>query len=480
MTKKDKWFIAISISTSMLLFSFSFWLGFPGYFQCRDIYDSLSVTTNHWHPVFIARSLQSLYFLFGEHSFYLFALNLFCFQTGTLLFALALYIRTRKVIVYVLFSVTILGNIFFQNFTQLNNFGFSMLLWLGCSMVFFQILVPIAHARIDYAAKAATGLVFLFSLLWRHNAILSVYPLFILFIYLYLKNKNMGNGVAYVFRFISLMVACACILVFIVRAHPYLLSKNISKDTANHIFLHPIVGMVVPANDSSFIPQEWYEENKDFSDVEEMYEKYPTFADPFNVGWRPFDSNRPFIRGELDGLEALWLKGIRTYPVNYLKHVSGFIKEMWIQTPMWIFDPDQIQRASVSLRHIKIASGFPENERCIVFSPLRKSIYSFLFEYKIVLNHIVGVGIGFLILMASSGIWVIAPSFRDELLLFAVSTSLSSCCTAIGVCIFSPVTNTRYMSPVLVLSLISLISFSTWCWLALDKIQQQQKVRKEW
>lgn len=472
MAKKDKWFIGIAVSTSVFLLSFAFWLGFPGYFQCRDIYDSLSVTTNHWHPVFIARNIQCLYALFGRHSFYLFFLNLFCFHAGTLLFVLALYIKTRKPIVYALFAVTAIGNIFFQNFVQLNNFGFSMLLWLGCSMVFFQITVRITNAHVGFALKGATGIVFLFTLLWRHNAIISVYPLFLFFTYLILKRKRTSHATAYALRFVSLMIAGACILVFIVKAHPYVLSSNVSKDAANHVFLHQIAGMVVPANDPSFIPQEWYEKNKKFNDVVDMYEKYPTLADPFNVGWRPFNRNRPFVRDELDGLKTFWFKGILTYPANYLKHVSGFIKEMWFQNPKWIFNSDQIQRASGSLRHVGIASGFPENERRIALTPLRKSIYDFLFNHKLLLNHIVGVGIGFLVLLASGGIWILVPSLRNEMLLFTVSTSLSSCCTAIGVCMFSPATDPRYMSPVLVLSLISLISFATWLWLTFRNSQK--------
>jgi len=469
MTRKDRWFITIAISTSVFLFSFVFWLGFPGFFQCRDIYDSLSVTTDHWHPVFIARFVQCLYSLFGRHSFYLFALNLFCFYAGTLLFVLALYLRTRRTMWYALFATTAIGNIFFQNFVQHHSFTFPMLLWLGCSMVFFQILVHITNAHIGFAVKVATGIVFLFPLLWRHNAILSVYPLFLLFTYLHLKKKDMGSVPAYALRFISLMSAGACVLVLVVKGHPYLLSRNVSKTVANPTFLHQIAGMVVPANDQSFIPQEWYEENKDFSDVVEMYEKYPFLADPFNVGWEPFDSNRPFARGEIDGLQTLWFKGILTYPSNYLKHVSGFCRKMWFQSPKWIIDSNHIQGAPVGSRHIGIASSFPESERHIAFTSLRKNIYDFLFEHKVLLNHIVGVGIGFIVLLASGLIWIMVPSSRGEMLLFTVSTSLSSCCTAIMVCIFSPCLETRYMSPVLVLSLISLIGFVTWCWLALSK-----------
>lgn len=114
MNRKDKIFISITILTSVALFAFVFWLGFPGYFQEADIYNYLSVTTNHWHPVIIARFLESLYFLFGRHTFYLFALNLFCFYAGFAFFITALYLRTRNVLAYALFLITAIGNIFFK------------------------------------------------------------------------------------------------------------------------------------------------------------------------------------------------------------------------------------------------------------------------------------------------------------------------------------------------------------------------------
>ena len=82
MNKQDRIFIFGTILTCMALFGFVFWLGFPGYFQEGDIYNSLSVRTDNWHPVFIARWVECLYYLFGKHSFYLFALNIFCFYSG--------------------------------------------------------------------------------------------------------------------------------------------------------------------------------------------------------------------------------------------------------------------------------------------------------------------------------------------------------------------------------------------------------------
>ena len=467
MNRKDKIFISLTILTSVALFAFVFWLGFPGYFQEDDIYNYLSVTTNHWHPVSIARFLQSLYFLFGRHTFYLFALNLFCFYAGFAFFITALYIRTRNVLAYALFLITVIGNIFFQNFTQYNSFTFPMLMWLGCSMIFFQILVPVKNRYLRIAMKMLTGMVLIFALLWRHNAIVSIYPLCILFIYFYLKQKRITSKANYVLRFLALLVVSACILGFIVKVYPYVLAESMSKNMANKIFLLQIAGMVVPANDHSFIPQTWYENGKNFQNVKERYARYPQNADQFNDEWEQWSIVRPFKKDELSGLEMLWLKGILKYPSNYIKHVAGFCKTMWFQYPDWIFDSNAIQKPPANPWQIVIASNFSENERKITFSFTQKRIYDFLIRHKIVINHMVGVAIGFLILSVTGFMWLFLPSFRSDLLLFTLSTSLSTFFTAVVVCIFSPITDSRYMSPVLPLSLISLIGFITFLYLAI-------------
>jgi len=251
-------------------------------------------------------------------------------------------------------------------------------------------------------------------------------------------------------------------MILIVVVLPYLLSSKMSKRTTNHIFLHQIAGMVVPANDDSFIPQVWYDGNKNFQDVKVMYNKNPTFADPFNVGWEPFGDNTPFKKRNLKGLKTIWVKGIITYPGNYLKHISRFINKMWYQKPGWILNPTQLQKSPQHPSHIKIASKFSKNERSIKFSSIQKDIYNFLYTHRLVFNQIFGISIGILILIITSVIWIKKSSLQNERLLYPFSVSLSSFATSIGVSIFSPSTDPRYMSPVFVISLISLISFLSW------------------
>lgn len=461
MMRKDRCFIAITFLTSVILFAFVFWLGFPGYFQTGNIYNSIALLTDNWDPVFISFFLKVLYALFGKHSFYLFALNIVCFYAGLFFYITALYLRTKNSVWYALFCITAIGNLFFQNFVSYNTFALPMLLWLGCSLVFFQLVVEIKPCFIALIIKGVTCIVFLFSLLWRHNAILSVYPLFLLFIYLFLENRKGVLGRAYIFRFVSLMLFSGAALACIVLISPYLFSNNLSNTTTNHIFLHQIAGMTVPADDPSLIPQEWYENGKDFEDVKAIYQKEPLFADPLNVPWEPYDSSRPFKR-DLSGLQMIWLKGLFTYPVNWSKHIMRFYKKMWFQNAGWFLSPYRMQESPLPLWHVYVASQFPENERYISFTPFRKKMYKLLYNHRIVLNHIVGITIGFCVLLVSGCFWVMVPAFREPMLLFSVSTSLSSFCSAVTIPMFSPTADPRYLSLVLVLSLISVIGFIAW------------------
>lgn len=333
-----------------------------------------------------------------------------------------------------------------------------MILWLGLSMVFFRILVPIRNKALNSIFILLISLILLFALFWRHNAIISIYPFFILFIYSFLKNCNSNY---FIQKYISLLIISAFILIAAVKIHPYLLTSKITETTANHIFLHQIVGSVVAEDDSSLIPVEWYEKGKGFEDVKKLYQKYPLHADPFNVDWEPWVSDRPFKSGEIKGLKSVWIQAITTYPVNYIKHISRYFEAMWLQEPGWIFNSDQIQIGPVHPWHRSVARNFPENERKITFSPLRKKIYSSLFNNKILFNHIAGVSLGFLLFITTGFLWVFKHKYRSEILLFSLCASFSTCISAVMFCIFTPAPDPRYMSPILVLSSIGLLSFLT-------------------
>lgn len=334
-----------------------------------------------------------------------------------------------------------------------------MLIWLGSSLVFFYIVVPIKNYCLNRFVKIVIATIFLFALLWRHNAIISIYPLFILFVYLFLKNREDINHYKFILRFILIFFLCGLGLVIVVKTFPHILSKNIVKYTANHIFLHQIAANVVPENDSTMIPEEWYAKGKNFQDVKKLYNKHQLLADPFHTPWAA--SYQPFKFGEIKRLKIIWLKSILKYPANYLRHIYKFINAMWFQEPGWILNAKQIQNFNSYPKHVLISSNFPEDERKITFSQKKKKIYVFLLKNRIVLNHIIGVYLGFILLIINSCLWIIWPKIRCSILLYSLSYSISACFTAVGVCAFSPTTYPRYMAPVLILSLISFIAFLT-------------------
>ena len=463
MSRKDTCFITLVILSALAQFIFVFWLGFPGYIHCIDIYDSLALKLNNWHPVIIARLHQLLFALFGKHTFYLFAWNLICFYGGTLFFILALYLRTRWMGWYALYAVTAIGNFFFQNFVSHHSFTLPMMLWLSSAMLFFLLVVDIKNRRRARLMQWATGGMFLLSLLWRHNAILSIYPFSLLIGYLWLASSAQGlTRRTYTLRLLTFMLLSGVLMAGIVTGIPRLLSAEADRQMIRHPILHQIAGMVVPAEDASLIPASWYEEGVDFAYVKNLYDAYPTFADPFNMPRARFHTLRPFRLGELDGLYTVWLKAFCTYPEHYLRHVSRFIDNMWDQYPIWIFNPDNVQHDHRNAEKGDIVLDFPEAERRIRFSPLRKQLYTYFYERRLLLNHSVGVWGGFILLGAGSILWLATPRLRNTVLLLSICAAMSACLTAVGVCAFSPATNSRYMSPVMVLSLIALIAFVAW------------------
>lgn len=267
------------------------------------------------------------------------------------------------------------------------------------------------------------------------------------------------------FKFIALS-ALLCLAVVILISRVLQTSQSYP---ANHPFLHQIAGACVPANDSSCFKDEWYYPHKSFSDVKALYEKYPLNADPMNVAWG-YDDERPFKHEKLQGLKTQWIKSIAKHPLNFLTHEARFFKAMWFQNPAWMFDVKKMQEKAKHEWHISVVSDFKESQRSIAFTPLQEKIYSFLFHHKIVLNHAWGVSVGFIILVLSSvilwkrrkGIFT-NVSQNNALLVFCFSVSFANFWSAFFIAAFSTVPESRYMSPILPMSIIALTGFIALC-----------------
>lgn len=449
-SKKDKTFCFFVAMLCSSLFAFTFWLGFPGYHLIGDTYNSIFTIKDNAHPVFVAYFIHLLYLVFGKNLYYLFLINILPFYLGLWFLICGFYLRFKTRWALLLVFPTFIGNIYFQNFVQYTNFGLSMLLFLAYSIAFFMTLVPLGKKTLKRLIIFLLIVCF-FTLLWRHNAIFSIFPISFILIYNFLQDKNLKT-------FIKLSGLSAILCLSIAILVPKILTLGVSYP-ANHAFLHQIAGACVPSNDPTCFKQEWYYPHKTWEDVKQLYAQYPLNADPFNVPWW-YHELRPFKHQKLDGLQSQWIKSILKYPKNFIKHELRFFKAMWIQEPTWIFNAQQIQTLH-NLSSPWDLSSFPQNQMQITFSPLREKIYTFLFNHKILFNHFWGVCISFLVMCLSSITFLLGN--RNPILVFSFSVSFAGFWSAFFISAFTTVPETRYMSPILPMAILSLIGFIAFC-----------------
>ena len=459
----EKIFIIVNCIIVLILFIFQFWLGFPGYFQWADNYviigEAIANNYYNWHPVIIPLTLHFLYKIFGVHSYYLFFINLFLFYLGLALIIISLYHRFKTKKVLLIYLLIFIKDIYFMNFSQVKDSTASMFIWLLYSLIFFQLSMPINNRYIRLFMKIFTAIILLFGLLWRHNMIVTIYPIFILFTYLLLKNKNIKNIKNYIKSFVILMLMWAIILICIVKVFSYK-----SNYTTYNLILLQIAGCSVPANDDSLIPKEWYEDGKTFEDVKKTYNDNPLNADDFSTGWA---KDKPFENSNIKSsdLKKVWIKYIFKYPINYIKHINRFFIEFCIKNKKswWLMNSDTIQRLDIGFNnaHIPIINRFNSNEQKITFTPLREKIYNFLFKNMFHIPIIFCVISTFIIFIINFILIFIKRIFNSNLLIYSFSVSFSSIATIFIVVSFTPVVDIRYIYPVYPISIISLISFFT-------------------
>ena len=403
--------------------------------------------------------MHFLYKIFGVHSYYLFFINLFLFYLGLALIIISLYHRFKTKKVLLIYLLIFIKDIYFMNFSQVKDSTASMFIWLLYSLIFFQLSMPINNRYIRLFMKIFTAIILLFGLLWRHNFIVTIYPIFILFTYLLLKNKNIKNIKNYIKSFVISMLMWAIILICIVKIFSYK-----SNYATYHLFLLQIAGCSVPANDDSLIPNEWYEDGKTFEDVKKTYNDNPLNADNFSTGWK---KGRPFKNSNIKSsdLKKVWIKYIFKYPINYIKHINRFFIEFCIKNKKswWLMNSDFIQRLDIgfSNAHIPIINRFNSNEQKITFTPLREKIYNFLFKNMFHIPIIFCVISTFIIFIINFILIFTKRIFNSNLLIYSFSVSFSSIATIFIAVSFTPVVDIRYIYPVYPISIISLISFFT-------------------
>lgn len=467
LTTKDTIFLGGVVILCVGIGAFTFWLGFPGVVQI-DAWYNVGLHKGNWHPVFISYFLELLYMLFGKHLYYLFLCNLIPFYVGICFIICGFYIRFRTPLALIFIFPTFIGNIYFHNFVQYHSFALPMMLFCLYAMLLFHILASpvLQNKKVVLGFFWIAFFILMFcTLLWRHNAIFSVFPICFVLIFLFLQNNNFN-----LLRYTVSLAFSAIIMISIVVLVPKILTKD-KEYPANHMILMQIAGSCAPANDSSCFLEEWYNPNKTFEDVKKIYRDTPTNPDYFAAPW--VDSPVFKTNQELPYLARQWIYSILSHPINFIHHELLFIRNMWFTHPVWILSPKEIQEPFFNPLWITDIK-FPENEQKITFTPAQEAIYSFLYTYRITFFiPPVYVAMGIVLLIISSRLlykkYVRGHQADDNniqhiLLVFVWSTSFASFGTALMVALFSPVTAERYMSPVLPLSLMALIGFIAFLW----------------
>ncbi|WP_028330348.1 hypothetical protein [Brachyspira alvinipulli] len=426
--KKDTLFLLISFFICILLFIFQYWLSFPGYFQYPDSLSSMSeaitLYLDNWHPLIISLFLNILYKLFGYNTYYILFLNLSLWYIGIYLITISLYLKYKNKLFVLLLFTGFLANLFFLNINHIKDVTSSLWIWCLCSLIFFSIIIPLQNKYINILS-----IIFLIvGMLWRHNSIVTIYPIFIMFSYLILKDINFDLK-NYLLSFIRLMIIFAITLIIIYLSFPAIFkTSNYGKYATNHLFLLQISACAVLSNDDSMIPKEWYADGKTFDNVKKLYYLDPCNGDVLGAPWA---KEAPFIRGkELPHLKSVWLKYILKYPFSYIKHISNFaIKLYTINT--WKINVKDIQINNMEVDFSKDIYNLFKHDNYVSFTPIKNSIYSFLYEYLPDINILFFIVLSAIIFLLSLYFIIFKNKIINIILLFSFSTSFSAIATAL-------------------------------------------------
>ena len=468
---KDYSFINKVEIASILLFAFQYWLLYPGYFSYwdtwRSILNALYNTSVNWDPVFVDLSIKFIDKIDFTMSFFFF-INLFLWYCGIFFIIISLYNKFKNQLVILLLLISFILQIFISNIEYVKDNTATLYFIFSCSIIFLIIFIPMNN-RNKNILKIISVISLIIAMLYRHNFIVTVYPILIWFTYDFLKNKNITNIKKYLFYFLVIMFFNAIILMSIFFIFPKIFIKDPTKLTSYGGIYLQIVGCVVPANDSSVIPQYWYVKDKNFNDVLEEYNKNPFDGVPY---WEKI-----FLNYEIKDLKKIWIKSILKYPLNYFKHMINYTKNMWF------FKYEYATYYHCSPDHIQDYINYPNNVTLFKLHNVSDSIYNTRFFkenkgiqftelkykiYAIIVNHFPNINVSIFIILSiilfvfTLFLLILKKTFRVDILIFSFSMSFSAVATAIIVATFTPsiVFHTyRYIYPVIPIAILSLIGF---------------------
>ncbi|KLI21921.1 hypothetical protein SU46_00995 [Brachyspira hyodysenteriae] len=459
---RNKIIIFNIIFINLCFLIFHFWLGFPGYWQNVDNYlimeQSVNSITNNVHPIIIALTLKIFYSIFGYHSFYLFLINLICWYLGLSLIMIALYKYFKSKWVLILFLLNLISNMFFQNISQLKDVTTNMYIWLLLSILFFILFVNVKNNYLKVLIYVSIYVLLILSLLWRHTAIMTIYPLMIYFVYLFLKKKNISLK-KYVTLFCSYMLILAIVFVIIVKGFPYIILDRENRNNdfpTDLIYLLDIVACAVISDDSNLIYDNEYRNGANFNTIKEKYNSNPAWID--------------YMLGDLNIKNARnkWVKAVLKHPISYLRQKLTMFLAYTTHSVGYIYNYEGISGTAFyynnsinALKEIndKVLPHFKQNERGLFFNNFRKSCYSFLYSNLIKIKHIFFVIPSFLIMIACIYFIIFKKKYINNLLILSFASSLGAIATTFSVVFITISADVRYIYPLISTSIIAIISF---------------------
>ncbi|WP_157151898.1 hypothetical protein [Brachyspira sp. SAP_772] len=475
--KKDYLFVNKIELVGILLFAFQYWMFYPGYFGNWDTWRAITQgvyypsLSSNWHPIILDLSIAIIDKIGLTMSVFLF-INLFLWYISISAIIISIYIKTKNKLIILLFLISFILQIFLYNIEYLKDSVSTLYVIFSYSIAFFIIMTPLKNKN-KTILKIISLLSLIIGMLHRHNFIVTVYPILIWFTYDYLKTKNIASIKKYLFSFTCIMFINAIILMGIYFIFPRIFIKNITKTATYHIYNLQIACCLVPANDSSLIPENWWGENKSFKDLVEQYNKDPFYGDPIL-------NDRIFVAPSTSELKKVWIKSILKYPKNYIKYMFNYIKAMWtleyrkmqIEQSYTKEYTDKIiskmfdrglRTVMNSSNDFKDTKFYKENQE-IKFTELKKSIFDFLIIIMPNINVFLFILISIILFFVSGIFLLLKKEFINSILIFTFSVSFSSVATAIIVAVFTPVVvwyQYRYIYPVIPISILSLIGFIT-------------------
>ena len=475
-SKEKDSFIILTVFVSLVLFIFHLWIFFPGFLYDWDwnavrarVFYNQSVSNSN---PFLYQLVTSLLFkIFGVHSYYHFIYMLICYYSSFVLIIIGLYLKFRKkYFIFIYIIPFIISDLFYYPIFPSKDFIFSDSIFLLYSLIFFQTVFTINKKYIKIFLIVFTFILFIITLLLRHNAIVLLYPILLILPYKIIKFNNMKT---YILKFVSLMILLAFICICIVKYTPMLFADReiLSKGdpSLRNVLIFNIAGISYVLNDNSIINKNWYIDGKNFEDLMSSYSNayYNSEFDfcelaAFNVLQRDIPRNE---------LKKSFFKTILHHPIGYLKFIrmignrlcfNGLSHIHYFSNPTSI----EIMEIGPANYNLEVSSSFPLNEQKIVFTEIRKNVYSFLYKtfFLLEIPTIVPISICISIFFISGFLLFFKKLLRYNILFITFCFAFSGFAYAFIVLFFTPSgrhIETRYLTPLFPIALMCIISFLT-------------------